>query len=102
MTDVSIDWNTGALNALLKGSSGEVARDIHRRAQNVEARARELAPKATRALVNSIHTEGPDLVNGELQESVVADADHAKYVEKGTRYMAAQPFLGPALSAVSS
>lgn len=100
MSDVHIDWNTGAINALLKSSSGEVGRDLARRGQNVVNTAKQLAPKDTHALANSIHMEGPNTENDELQVSIIADTDYAVYVELGTRFMTAQPFLAPALDQV--
>jgi HK97 gp10 family phage protein len=56
--------------------------------EEIAADARRLAPVDTGELRRSIHVDG---------DEVVASADHAVYVELGTRYMAAQPFLGPAL-----
>lgn len=50
--------------------------------------AERLVPVDTGELRNSIHTEG---------NQIVADAEHAIYVELGTRHMDAQPYLAPAL-----
>lgn len=43
---------------------------------------------------------GPYLELSGLSGKVRAEADYAGYVEKGTRYMAAQPYMEPALREV--
>ena len=40
---------------------------------------------------------GPELTNGGLTVEVEATAEYAAYVEYGTRYMKAQPYMQPAL-----
>lgn len=54
----------------------------------IEQDAQTFAPVDTGELRGSIHVEG---------NAVVADADHAAYVELGTRNMHAQPYLAPSL-----
>lgn len=98
---VRINLNRAAMNQLLKSPGGEVGKDLKRRGRAVEQRARDLCPKRTRALVNSIYVDGPRIAGGELEMTIGADAGHALFVEKGTRKMAAQPFLEPALAAFS-
>ncbi len=56
--------------------------------EEVSQDAQRYAPVETGELRESIHVEG---------DRVVAEADHAVYVEYGTRYMDAQPFLRRAL-----
>lgn len=103
MADFTLQFNQGAMRSLLKTPNGAVGNDLKRRGERVVSRAKELAPKGeTLQLVNGIHLEGPNLVGGELEVEIVSDADHSIYVEKGTRYMAAQPFLVPALAEASS
>ena len=66
---------------------------LARLADGVADDARRLAPVRTGHLRSSIAT-GP--IEGNTVR-VSATADYAAYVELGTRYMAAQPFLKPAL-----
>jgi len=40
---------------------------------------------------------GPELTDGGLTAKVEATAEYAAYVEYGTRYMKAQPYMRPAL-----
>lgn len=72
-------------------------------AGRVEARAKDLAPKLTRHLEESItHEVGIAVVLGEprLIGRVRADDFKAHWHEFGTRFMEAHPFLGPALQSV--
>jgi HK97 gp10 family phage protein len=73
---------TTAIGHLLKRVADAVAED-----------ARRFAPVDTGHLRSTIHAEP---VEGRAVR-VVADADYAAYVELGTRHMAAEPFLRPAL-----
>ena len=103
MADYTLRFNQGAMRSLLKTPDGAVGKDIRRRGQAVVRRAKALAPKgATLQLSGGIHMEGPSLEGGELQAEIVSDADYSIHVEKGTRNMRAQPFLGPALAEASS
>lgn len=74
------------VDALIEGLLVRVAGAIERDAQR-------LAPVDTGELRRSIHAEEP---HGRTVR-VVAGADHASYVELGTRHMSAQPYLKPAL-----
>jgi HK97 gp10 family phage protein len=75
---------------------GPIAELLERLGSEIVEDAKDLAPVDTGHLRESIgHT-----VTGEGFEStltVEASADYAGYVELGTRYMAPQPFLRPAL-----
>lgn len=98
MTTVHIDFHQMALRALLKGTDGEVARDLRRRGQAVARRAKELCPKASGTLAASITVSPTHLGDDdELEVTIEANTDYSIFVEKGTRYMSARPFLGPAL-----
>jgi HK97 gp10 family phage protein len=70
---------------------------VARAAHDVEARAKVNAPVDTGNLRNSIGAH--KLADGQWE--VRADAEYALYVEMGTRYMAAQPFMQPALDTVA-
>lgn len=102
-----IIWDEAALYALLEGPSGSVARDLTRRAIRVHARAVTLCPVGTPE-----STGVPGYVGGTLRSSLTwelvvesglcvkvgTNTYYAGYVELGTRYMRAQPYLRPALS----
>lgn len=62
-------------------------------AEEIAADARRFAPVDTGQLRDSIRPEPAR--GGRVQ--ITADADYAGYVELGTRYMDAQPYLRPAL-----
>jgi HK97 gp10 family phage protein len=64
----------------------------------VEGQAATLAPTDTGSLRNSIRRD----VQSETYAEVVADAEYAVYQEFGTRYMAAQPFMRPAMDFLKS
>lgn len=100
-------WNEAGLYALLEGPSGGVARDLTRRAIRVHRRAVTLCPVGTPE-----STGIPGYVGGTLRSSltweIVAESGlsakvgtnvyYGPFVELGTRYMRAQPYLRPALS----
>jgi HK97 gp10 family phage protein len=68
----------------------EVLRFRNEVLEEIAADARRYAPVDTGQLVASIEVD-------RAQGRVVAGADHATYVELGTRHMQPQPFLRPAL-----
>lgn len=72
-----------------------VSQEINRSALRVERAAKMGAPWDTGWLSDIIFSA----MLGSLKAEVVSSADYSIYVENGTRYMAAQPFLGPALKA---
>ncbi|EGP5432015.1 hypothetical protein CUN19_03885 [Enterococcus faecium] len=70
-----------------------VNQEIQRSILRVEKRAKELAPWDTGFLSNNIYS----LMTGTLQGKIISPADYSIYIEEGTRKMAAQPFLYPAV-----
>lgn len=62
-------------------------------ALQVESTAKELAPVDTGRLRASI---GITFAADRLSAEVGSNVEYAIFIEAGTRYMAAQPFLGPA------
>lgn len=50
----------------------------------------------THDLDQSIHVGDVVEIDGKIQTSVIADSDHALYMEKGTSRVAERPFLEPA------
>lgn len=73
----------------------EVGLAVNESGQAIEHRAQENAPVLTGDLRDSIH-----LVRvGPMSIKVVADSDHADYVENGTSKMAPEPYMAPAFDA---
>ena len=93
-----VEINGAALTELFESPSGEVAKDLQRRALQVERAAIRGCPVDTGRLRSSITNEvGQD---GEGLVAVIGtNVEYAPYVELGTSKMAAQPFLLPALEA---
>lgn len=90
--------NDAALRELLESPAGEIAKDLQRRALQVDRAAKRLCPVDTGRLRSSIANElGAD--GQGLMASVGTNVEYAPYVELGTSNMAAQPFLLPALEA---
>lgn len=70
-----------------------VDQELNRSSLRVERRAKVYAPWDTGWLSNNIFSEK----QGELSYAVISPVFYSIYVELGTRYMAAQPFLYPAM-----
>lgn len=90
-----VKTDTRKLEAILRNLDKNVSAAAEQIASDIVTIAKENAPVASGELRDSIHVEkdGAEL-------SVVADADHAVFIELGTSKMAAQPFLGPAAAKV--
>lgn len=71
------------------------SRVVMKTAHDIEAHAKIIVPVDTGNLKNSIAVEP---VN-DLDYIVNVGAEYGIYVELGTRFMAAQPFLGPSVTA---
>jgi len=67
--------------------------ELNRSSLRVERRAKKYAPWDTGWMSNNIYSMG----TGILQYAVVSPVHYSIYVELGTRKMAAQPFMYPAL-----
>jgi HK97 gp10 family phage protein len=104
-----VEINGDALRELFESPEGEVARDLQRRALQVDRMAKNLCPVGTpestgkkgyrggrlrSSITNEIGQDGEGLV-----AVVGTNVEYAPYVELGTSKMAAQPFLLPALEA---
>lgn len=91
-------WNQSRLNFVLRDGHGPTGRSLATKAALVETAAKRLCPVDTGNLRSSItHVLG---VDGQgLYADIGTNVEYAPFVEFGTRYMAAQPFLVPALAA---
>lgn len=90
------------LNAFLKHVNNQakkvdraVGQEINRSSLRTEKRSKQLAPWDTGWMSNTIYSWMTQILRAE----VVSPADYSIYVEDGTRNMAAQPFMAPALKA---
>lgn len=93
-----VHWDGAALQAVLRGPQGPVAKDLVQRCIKVERTAKRLCPVDTGRLRASI-THSLESDSRGLVGVVGTDVHYAPYVEFGTSRMAAQPFLRPALAA---
>lgn len=88
---------------LLVGAEWEAAPETHALIQEIGDKvaevAKTLAPVETGALRDSIHVEPGGLVTAEAR--IIADVRYAAFVEFGTSEMSAEPYLAPALEAVT-
>jgi HK97 gp10 family phage protein len=73
-----------------------VDQELEEAAEEIQFLAQDLAAVDTGEMRSKIHVERIS----HLALQVRADADHSAFVEYGTRYMAAQPFMTPAVEAV--
>jgi HK97 gp10 family phage protein len=83
---VTFVMNPGAAAEIERIGERAVREALH----DIAADMRTMAPVETGQLVNSIRVD-------ETSGQVIAEADHAVYVEMGTEHMRAQPFMRPAL-----
>jgi len=95
-------WNDAELYRLLSSPQGPVARDLIRRAIRVHSHAVSLCPVDTGNLRSSItweieHDEEEGGPEGGVSAIVGTNVEYAPYVEYGTRYMTARPYLRPSL-----
>lgn len=90
---VQVRLNLARLRRVIAGEKQAIERGVEKGAEQIAELARQLAPYETGELRESIHVEPAS----EGVVRVVADAPYAAYVEFGTRKMAAQPFLTPAV-----
>lgn len=93
-----------ALNQLLNGPQGGVARDLARRAVQVTNQAKRNAsgrpgPRVDTGRLRSSIAWELRTVNGQLIARVGTNVEYALPLETGLRNGARYPFLGPALSA---
>jgi HK97 gp10 family phage protein len=90
--------NRLALDQLLNGPSGPVAKELERTAISVERTAKRLCPVDTGRLRSSISHGLEKSPLGGLSAVVGTNVNYALPVEFGTRFTPPQPFLRPALA----
>jgi HK97 gp10 family phage protein len=88
----SVTVNTVRLDAIRRGLRPALRESVGDVAAGMEQRARALVPVRTGALQRSIGHDFPTPTSAR----VFATQPYARFVEYGTRYMAAQPYLTPA------
>jgi HK97 gp10 family phage protein len=95
-----IKLDTRELDRITKDCGMNAAKVINRLAFQVEARAKMFAPVDTGAMRNSGFTEA---ATDENQTATVGfTVEYAPFVEFGTRFQGAQPFLTPAVETIIS
>lgn len=97
---MSLTVHTSALVRFLQPPGGTVS-PIGARLMGtgirVESRAKRGVPVDTGRLRSSIHTTAPFRRGPRLVVAIGSNVEYAGYVEEGTRYMRARPYLRPAL-----
>lgn len=73
----------------------DVKRVVRHNGAEMQEKAQRNAPVDTGTLKRSI---GLDITDNGMTAEVEPTADYAPYVELGTRFMNAQPYLGPAFN----
>lgn len=92
MAKAKFKWDKKGIEKL---KETEIDDGMEKLAEDIKDQAKQLSPKDTGTLANSIKKEK----KGD-KWTVIADTDYAFYVEMGTRDQPAQPFLRPALHKV--
>jgi HK97 gp10 family phage protein len=83
--------------SIIQGMETKAEAIVAKTAMDLEAHAKSLAPVDTGTLKNSIQASRI----GDARWRVVVGAEYGMYVEWGTVHNAAQPFLQPAINAVT-
>jgi HK97 gp10 family phage protein len=91
------EWNDAAANLFLATTGALLLETI---AVSIEAAAKRICPVDTGRLRGSI-THEVNASPGKIEGRVGSNVEYAAYVELGTRHTPAQPYLRPALQAVS-
>lgn len=95
----NIVFNPDKVDEMLKGPTGEVALYLAKVCVQIAGQAQELCPVDTGRLRASIRWM-ISVDEGSLVGYVGSDVDYTIYVELGTMYMNAEPFLRPAVDTV--
>lgn len=107
MADINVKWS--GLGKLMEelGATAEATIDAAASAMKtitgqVQATAKQVAPKRTGYMANNISVEPVNKTATSVTGTVNAKADYSSFVEFGTYKMSAQPFIRPAVSAAQS
>ena len=93
--DVTVHVDDAVLKALPEKARRRLEDVLLLAGHNVERRAKGKVPVKTGATRSSIHVDNRKLK--ELEVSIGPSTFYAPYLEFGTRYMAARPFMVPSL-----
>lgn len=96
-TGVTVRVVSNRLPAISAAIRPAVVAEVQRAAFDVEARAKAKAPVRTGTLRRSIHSV---FSNGGLSAVIGPSVLYGKFIEFGTRHMAARPYMRPAAEAV--
>lgn len=88
--EIDIDDILGDFEDILSDVDKNVSDEINKTAYNIEKDAKRTCPVDTGYLRRSITTSP-----GNLEAEVGTDVEYAPFVEFGTRYQSAQPYLMP-------
>jgi HK97 gp10 family phage protein len=107
MADINVKWS--GLDNLMEelGATAEATIDAAALAMKattgqVQAQAKQIAPKRTGYMANNILVEPVKKTATSVTGTVNAKADYSSFVEFGTYKMSAEPFIRPAVSAAQS
>lgn len=78
-----------------KADLGQVKQIVRKHGAELQTKAMRNAPVDTGAMKRSISLE---IQQGGLSAKIEPKAEYSAYVEYGTRYMEAKPFVGPAFN----
>ena len=107
MADINVNWS-GLENLMEQlgataGATIEAANSAMKTTTGqVQAQAKQIAPKRTGYMVNNILVEPVKKTTASVTGTVNAKADYSSFVEFGTYKMSAEPFIRPAISAEQS
>lgn len=107
MADVNVEWSgldslMGQLGTTAAATIEAAASAMKLTTGQVQATAKQVAPKRTGYMANNISVEPVKKTATSVTGTVNAKADYSSFVEFGTYKMSAQPFIRPAVSAAQS
>lgn len=88
-------WDDGEIGIMLRGTNGEVAQDIQRRAYAVQKRMKRLAPVWSGELQRGIHVESVRSTPDGPASRIISDAPHTIVAEVGRGPVVASGLLSP-------
>lgn len=99
----TVTWTitANAFPRIIQGIEAKARAVVTKTAMDLEAHAKTRVPVDTGTLKNSIQAAEVSGGPGTVHWRVTVGADYGLYVEWGTVNMAAQPFIQPAVAAVS-